>query len=460
MIDRETAWLAFSARVLQEAADPTVPLFERLFFCGIFSSNLDEYFRVRVASLRSLLRLGKGDKAKLGIDPHRLLHDIHRIVLAQQERYGGILGGLIDEMAREGIVRVDDETVDPAHDEFLRQTFRETVAHLIKPAPLKGEHGPPFLENNEVYLVVELWDRERETRDSWTPSYHLIDVPARETPRFVTLPTRGDRHEVMFLDDLIRYNLDQVFPDHEVGTVFEGQDKLKLVTPCNDGNDNYQNYVFDEFMAYRVLNALTPYSFRVRLVEITYEDVNDEYDTRTKYGFLIEDEEVMAERSRATFQDIAQFHPSSTSGDYSVLVAMFNYMIANTDWSPVYFHNVKLIRSEDARFLTVPYDFDMTGTVNPRYAIVDESLPIRSIRRRLFRGFCRDELTHDAAVQRFRETRDEVTALFNDFAALGFEQFDEDDAEDALDYFEDFYKVVDDPDEFEDEILDDCRSWD
>ena len=98
-LDRETSWLRFGARVLQEAADPNVPLFERLFFLGIFSSNLDEYFRVRVASLRSLLRLGKAAKSKLGIDPYRLLHDIHRIVLDQQERYGGIIAGVFDELA-------------------------------------------------------------------------------------------------------------------------------------------------------------------------------------------------------------------------------------------------------------------------------------------------------------------------------------------------------------------------
>ena len=92
-VDRETSWLQFGHRVLQEASDPSVPLLERLFFCGIFSSNLDEYFRVRVASLRSLLRLGKTDVARLGISPHRLLHDIHQIVLQQPEQYGPIIGG-------------------------------------------------------------------------------------------------------------------------------------------------------------------------------------------------------------------------------------------------------------------------------------------------------------------------------------------------------------------------------
>jgi len=113
-LDRETSWLQFGHRVLQEASDSTTPLLERLFFCGIFSSNLDEYFRVRVASLRSLLRLGKTDVARLGISPHRLLHDIHRIVLNQQEQYGAIIGEIFDELATAGFPRDVTQSVSPA----------------------------------------------------------------------------------------------------------------------------------------------------------------------------------------------------------------------------------------------------------------------------------------------------------------------------------------------------------
>lgn len=217
LLDRETSWLQFAGRVLQEAADPAVPLFERLFFCGIFSSNLDEYFRVRVASLRTLLRMGRGDRAKLGIDPNRLLHDIHRIVVDQQERYGGILGSLFRELESAGVHRVDEVTVDPSHHEFLRHTFDERVREHIVPLPLDGGDEPPFLKNNTIYLVVELWESALEQFRSWTPSYVLIEVPTSAVGRFITLPPRDGRHEVMFLDDLIRFNLSSVFPDHEVG---------------------------------------------------------------------------------------------------------------------------------------------------------------------------------------------------------------------------------------------------
>jgi len=237
-LDRETSWLRFADRVLQEADDASVPLFERLFFCGIFSSNLDEYFRVRVASLRTLLRLRTTDEAKLGIEPHRLLHDIHRIVLDQQERYGGILERTFQALAAEGIRRIPNEHVDARHDAFLRQFFEEKVRPLLAPIDLgEGDEARPFLKNHALYLVVERWEDSHRTRSSWTPSYALIEVPAAALGRFVTLPHQdGTVREVMFLDDVIRYNLSEVFPGHEVGRSYA----VKLTRDA-------ELYVEDEF---------------------------------------------------------------------------------------------------------------------------------------------------------------------------------------------------------------------
>jgi hypothetical protein len=247
------------------------------------------------------------------------------------------------------------------------------------------------------------------------------------------------------------------FPRSQMeGTVFEGQNRLKLVTPCNDGRDDYQKYVYDEYLAYRILNVLSPYGYRVRLVEITYEDIEDDYDSRTKIGFLIEDDERMAERNRATYMEVAGLMPMMADGPQSVIVSVFNYMIGNLDWSPVYFHNVKLIRTEDGRFVTVPYDFDFAGVVDARYAIpppeLTERYGIRSVRQRLYRGFCRPELQYQTVAELFNSKRQELQDLYQ-----SFQLHEEDDIEDALDYFEDFWKVIDDAEEFEDEIIDECR---
>jgi polyphosphate kinase len=237
-LDRETSWLRFADRVLQEADDPSVPLFERLFFCGIFSSNLDEYFRVRVASLRTLLRMRRTEGAKLGVDPHRLLHDIHRIVLDQQERYGSILARVFEGLAASGIRRVDDESVDPRHDAFLRRTFDEKVRPLLAPIELgQGDEARPFLKNHAIYLVVERWEDSHATRESWTPSYVLLEVPSAALGRFIALPgNEAGKHEVMFIDDLIRYNLSEVFPGQEIGRSYA----VKLTRDA-------ELYVEDEF---------------------------------------------------------------------------------------------------------------------------------------------------------------------------------------------------------------------
>lgn len=301
----------------------------------------------------------------------------------------------------------------------------------------------------------------RDTRSDSTEvdgTLTYVDVDGSETVSAVQVRARGNFRRSKDNCNFPPLRLDFKTGDME-GTVFEGQDKLKLVTPCNDGRDDHQRYLFREYLTYRILNALTPASFRVRLLEITYEDVNGEYDARTKQVFLIEDNDAMAERNFATLEEVNQFHPARTFSEYSVLAAVFNYMIGNTDWSPVYFHNVELIRTEDARYLTVPYDFDFSGAVNARYATVDPSLQdrIRRVTQRLFRGFCRDELTYPQAVQLFSEKRDEIRQLYFDVAALGYEQFGEKDAEDAWEYFDDFWRMVDDGQRFEREIVRNCR---
>lgn len=221
LLNREISWLHFSHRVLQEAADPSVPLLERLFFCGIFSSNLDEFFRVRVASLRTLLRMGGAGAEKLGASPGRLLHDIHRLVLEQQEEYGRIIGSVFDELAEQGIRRVDETTVPEEHHDFLRSYFDDSIADQLSATLLEPDGAPPFLKNHAVYLVVEVWSESEEDR-SWIPDCLLIELPA-SLPRFVTLPGSDDPgadHLVMFLDDVIRFNLDRVCEGMEAGRAY------------------------------------------------------------------------------------------------------------------------------------------------------------------------------------------------------------------------------------------------
>lgn len=281
----------------------------------------------------------------------------------------------------------------------------------------------------------------------------FVDLGGTETTSPLQVRTRGN-----FRRDPSNCNFPPLrlnFPRGDMdGTVFEGQNHLKLVTPCRDNSDDYQRYVFDEYLAYRVLNLLTPASYRVRLVHVTYEDINDDYGPKTKYGFLIESDDQMAERNRATSLEVPQMHPVMADAEQADITAMFNYMIGNLDWSDVFFHNATVIRTEDGRHLTVPYDFDFSGVVNTRYATVPPQLRDRvtRVRNRLFRGFCRPELTQSAMSMAFNLKRDQIEQLYRTFPY--YEKPSQ--AEDALKYYDGFWSVIDNPGKFDDEILHNC----
>lgn len=243
------------------------------------------------------------------------------------------------------------------------------------------------------------------------------------------------------------------FPRKRVsGTVFAGQNRLKLVTPCHDGRDQYQEYVLREYLVYRTLNILTPLSFRVRLVEITYEDVDGEYDTRTKTAFLIEDEDQMAYRNGSVMSEWEQFHPASLDDEHAVFVAHFQFMIGNTDWSGPFFHNTKMVRAADGRYLLVPYDFDFSGSVDARYAAPAPELPIRDVEDRLYRGFCRPTVDAQSVARRFLEARDSIEALHRGFALL-----EDGTRERLLRFYGEFFEVMEDPRRYERQITRVCR---
>ena len=322
-----------------------------------------------------------------------------------------------------------------------------------------AEAAPLFQSDEPLRMTlrtdIEFLREERDTLTEVEGSVTFADLNGTETTKPVQVRVRGhfrlDRTNCNFPP--LRLN----FPRGDMdGTVFEGQDRLKLVTPCQDDRDDYQRYIYDEYLGYRVLNLLTPFGYRVRLVEVTYEDTSGEYEALTKYGFLLEADEQMAERNRAVFLDVPQMHPMMADGDQSVLMGMFNYMIANLDWSAVFFHNAVVIRLEDGRHMAVPYDFDHAGAVNARYATVPPQLQdeVRRVRQRLYREFCRPQLTHANVAAMFAGKREAIEEIYRSFPLYA----DPSHAAEAIEYYEEFWEVIADEDEFENEILDHCTA--
>jgi len=236
------------------------------------------------------------------------------------------------------------------------------------------------------------------------------------------------------------------------GTLFDGQDKLKLVVTCKLGQDYWEQYVLLEYMAYRTLNVLTDVSFRVRPARVTYVDTSGEDDTFTRFAFLIEDADMMALRQGARVVEwtAGQLHPALVEKRQAILVDVYQYMIGNTDWS-----GVEMRTSEGAAYL-VPYDFDFSGLVNARYASPDPSLSINRVRQRLFRGFCpagvnRSQADYDSVYELFLEKKDEIYEVWR-----GLEALEPDRLEDTLEYFDEFYETIGDPRRIE-QMMRACR---
>ncbi|MFT4737404.1 MAG: hypothetical protein ACI92W_001518 [Paraglaciecola sp.] len=233
--------------------------------------------------------------------------------------------------------------------------------------------------------------------------------------------------------------------------IFAGQNKLKLVDHCEEGK-NYEQYILQEYLIYKMYNLITDLSFKVRLLRITYEDTAGETAPFTKYGFLIEDEDAMADRNgMITGGDVfSQDRCEQSSLD---VLTVFQYLIGNTDWGVAAGHNMKII-GKDSVFkqpIAVPYDFDYSGLINAHYAKPPANLPITNVRTRIFRGYCRLSGTYEKAFEVFLENRDAIYNLYNSFSRL-----DEKKKKQIIRYLDSFYETIENPKMAEQEILTAC----
>lgn len=207
-VERDISWLSFNHRVLQEAKDPSVPLYERIKFLAIYSSNLDEFFRVRVASIRSYRKLAKSTKKEMEIKPRKLLKKIRKIVEQQQNEFGRIFREeIIPELKVNGINLIRDYEFNENQVEFSKNIFREKLNGELEWQYL-DENKPPFLANKSLYLIVNFKDEKLA----------MVTIP--DVERFVVFPTSGGQYFISFIDDIIRVNLSQVFSGKEISGVY------------------------------------------------------------------------------------------------------------------------------------------------------------------------------------------------------------------------------------------------
>jgi polyphosphate kinase len=204
-INRELSWLQFNARVLQEAADENVPLIERLRFLGIFSNNLDEFFKVRYATVKRIDEAGKGAKSELGgIKASELLEEITKIVIDQQSTSLEILDAITTELEKEQIHIIKETEIDSKQETFIKNYFYQEISPALVIIILNEDVELPELKDSAAYLTVKM------SNSNDVDQYALIEI-SKAMDRFVVLPSKDETNYIIMLDDVLRYCLNDIF---------------------------------------------------------------------------------------------------------------------------------------------------------------------------------------------------------------------------------------------------------
>jgi hypothetical protein len=331
----------------------------------------------------------------------------------------------------------------------------------VPPAPLFASHRVLNL-TIEAPLSSILKDRSQTSTEH--PGTVTIDLGNGErTVVRVQVRTRGNTRLRRTICDFppLRLDFDR---EQAAQTLFSGQDKLKLVTHCQDHRSEYEQYVLQEYLTYRVYNLLTELSFRVRLARITYLDTEAGRDALTRYAFMIESDEQVAGRNDLELIRRKTISPADVDPLQLSLLEVFQYLIGNTDWSAFVYeegkdeccHNTLPIATASGWVFPVPYDFDIAGIITARYADnlygPQDRFGIRSVRQRLYIGRCDSEPYLDRVFQSFDDNKNSIYSLYREQADLGPKVLAE-----RLDYLDEFFDVIHDPAKVRRRIVRDCR---
>jgi polyphosphate kinase len=237
VINRELSWLSFNERVLQEAESSSVPLIERLRFIGIFSNNMDEFFRVRVATIKRMAGYKREAKRDLGVNPVELLNQIQDRVLELQKRFDKAYFRILEDMVKENIHIINEQQLEGEQGAFVKAYFREKVRLQIFPLMIDKSRPFPVLQDSSIYLAIRL-----NQVDDRNANYSLIEIPSTVS-RFVVLPSVDSRTCIMFLDDVIRYNLEEIYRIYDYQSVEAYTIKFTKDAELDIDNDVSQTFM-------------------------------------------------------------------------------------------------------------------------------------------------------------------------------------------------------------------------
>mgnify|MGYP000795597154 FL=1 len=219
---RDISWLSFNYRVLLEAEDETLPIYERIKFLSIYSSNLEEFYEIRVAEHRGVI-MKKNFTEESGVEAEETLAEITEEVNRQQREYYRIFSKVLQELNRQDIYLYQDSRPEPFHEEFVHNFFNEEVFPFLSPVMIQAGDIRTFIRDRRLYLVIRMVKKsKRMAEPDYVPDYYyaLMKIPYAKVPRFIELPTHEGKHYIMFIDDIIRANLSSIFPGYVVESCY------------------------------------------------------------------------------------------------------------------------------------------------------------------------------------------------------------------------------------------------
>ena len=310
-----------------------------------------------------------------------------------------------------------------------------------KTAPLFRSHDVLEITLNAPIRQIM---RDRPDAEDMQGTLTYEDPEAGETTLDIGIRTRGRFRRQTDICPFapLRLNFSKT-----KGTLFAKSNKLKMVTHCRSGSNTYTQAILKEYLAYRILNTLTENSFKVRLLHVTYVDNSDGKVADTNYAFLIEHRDQLAKRIGREVSRAEATVVSALDGRETNISSVFQYMIGNTDFSPIKgvpgepcCHNYVLLKHGEEKMLSIPYDFDVTGIVDAPYAIPNPRFRLRSVKRRLYRGRCDNNEHLGATLQLFRDRRQAIYALVDSVPGLSGASI-----KNTRRYLDEFYTTADSP---------------
>jgi hypothetical protein len=316
----------------------------------------------------------------------------------------------------------------------------EKIAEWKKEAEERAlfrDSAPVELKLVGNYKVISK-DRDTLSQKEYWGEVQMSDGKGGELKIPVQLRTRGHYRLANRNCSFVPLRLD--FKKSEVKeTVFDGQDKLKLVTHCQS-NALYEEYMVREYLAYKVHNLVTPRSYRARLAKVTYVDSATGNVIETRNGVFLEHEDDVAKRMEGEVVEIRRALFDDVDPNQILELAIFAAFIGHVDWSLAALHNVRLVRQQNGNLLPVLYDMDFTGLVSTKYSIPDSRLGIRSVKDRLYRGPCKEPQELAAFLGTYRDNKDAILKLYDETPGLDARY-----RNDAKNWLTQWFKLLDSP---------------